>query len=69
MKFIKNLATKTFLPVAFITVIILFVLAVIEADKADEREKIEKFHIWEKAYGNPNGITYEEFLKLKSISR
>lgn len=50
----------------------LFVIApmgVYIADKEDKKDAIEAFHIWERAYGNPNGITQEEFKKLKKYQR
>lgn len=58
------------LQIAF--VIFMFVLTpmgVYYADKADKADAKEAFEIWERAYGNPNGITQEEFKQLKNYQR
>lgn len=53
----------------FLVLTFMFVIIPIGAHYADNIDKdnaINAFHTWEKAYGNPNKISYEEFCNLKN---
>lgn len=66
---IKELQEHMMAIIIGLIIFVILPIGVYYADKADEKDAADSFHIWEKAYGNPNGITHEEYRQLKNYNR